>query len=578
MMGDQVDRGEMCEDSVGGGVIRTSAGVLTSLGLAVILVTALCSGVAQAQSRIALVVGNSAYQHAPALPTTLNDANDIAQTLEGLGFVTKKLVNASYEDFRRALRAFNDLAPNAEVALIYFAGHSIAMNGANWIIPVDADLRTEFDVTTEAIGLNTLIQSAGSATALGIVILDACRDNPFASTMAHQTRSINRGLARVEPAQNVLVAYASKEGTTAEDGNGRNSPYTAALLKYLGAPRVDINLMLRKVRDDVRLHTNQKQQPFVYGSLPKRPIYLKEASVVIDAGQGSKTAVELDETIWPAIKDSTDRQLFSDFLNRFPLSLHAEEARAKLKSLQLRNIASRETNPNVPTTTEVDACDRLAASPLDTERANKVAGVELSKIEISAAERVCEEAMRRSPQVARFPFQAARVAMARGDHTAALQLYEKASELGSALAMYSLGLIYREGKIVPLDYSQSRSWYEKAVALNSAFAMADLASLYETGQGGPPDIAKAFELYRRAATAGDRTSMTKLGNFYEAGSGARQDYTEAIRWYKQSAARGDEAAMSQLGKLYEDGRGVRRSAEEARRWYDKAARHRSNIP
>ena len=573
----------MREDRVGGSAIRTLAGLLTSLGLAVVLVTALCSGAARAQSRIALVVGNSAYQHAPALPTTLNDANDIAQTLESLGFVTKKLVNASYDDTRRAIRAFNDLAPNAEVALIYFAGYGIAMNGQNWIIPVDAELRSEFDITTEAIGLNTLMQSAGSAATLGIVILDACRDNPFASAMARQTRSINRGLARVETAQNVLVAYASKEGTTAEDGNGRNSPYTAALLKYLGAPGVDINLMLRKVRDDVRLHTNQKQQPFVYGSLPKRPIYLKEASVVLDAGQVSKTevskpVVELDETIWPAIKDSTDRQLFSDFLNRFPLSPHADEARAKLKSLQPRNIASRETNPNVPATTEADACDRLAASPLDTERANKVAGVELSKIEIGAAERACGEAMRHSPQVARFPFQAARVAMARGDHVAALQLYGKASELGSALAMYSLGLIYLEGKIVPKDYAQARSWYEKAVALNSAFAVADLASLYETGRGGPPDIAKAFELYRRAATAGDRTSMTKLGNFYEAGNGVRQDYAEAVRWYRQSAARGDEAAMRQLGKLYEDGRGVRRNAEEARRWYDRAARHRSNIP
>src|SRR5262252_8039726 len=188
----------MREDRMGGGVIRTLAGVLTSLGLAVALVTALCSGVAQAQSRIALVVGNSAYQHAPALPTTLNDANDIAQALESLGFATKKLVNASYDDTRRAIRAFNDLAANAEVALIYFAGYGIAMNGQNWIIPVDAELRSEFDVTTEAIGLNTLMQSAGSAATLGIVILDACRDNPFASAMGRQTRSINRGLARVE--------------------------------------------------------------------------------------------------------------------------------------------------------------------------------------------------------------------------------------------------------------------------------------------------------------------------------------------------------------------------------------------
>jgi hypothetical protein len=417
-----------------------------------------------------------------------------------------------------------------------------------------------------------------------MVILDASRNNPFAAHMQRtgQTRSVDRGLARVEPNQNVLVAYASKDGTTNDDRGGRNSPYAAALLRYLESPGLDINFMFRKVRDDVLSHTNRRQQPFVYGSLPSKPIYFKERSVSLPPVAVKNDVLPADETIWSTIKDSTDKSLFLDFLNKFPSSAHAKDAGAKLKSLDTtRVMASRETNPaSNPVTNDtgnaIAECDRLAASPLDSGRPKNSPGVELSKIPVVAAGRACEEAMRRSPEVARFPFQAARVAIARADYTAARDLYEKASALGSSLAMYSLGLLYAEGKTVPLDYAEARRWYAKAVALNSAFAMPELAALYENGLGGPQDPAEAFRLYRAAATAGDRVSMTKVGNFYEAGFGVRQDYAEAIRWYKKSADRGDAEAMRQLGKLYESGRGVAKNAAEARQWNAKAAKREAS--
>ena len=553
----------------------------SAIALALIAFSDAWVGCAYAQNRVALIIGNGNYQNVAPLPTTLNDAGDIAQSFERLGFATTKLFNASYDDFRRAIRKFNELTQNAEVAVIYFGGHGLQAGGENWLLPVDADLRTSLDIAQESLALNSLMQSVGRVSVLGMVILDANRSNPFAARMQQtgQTRSVDRGLARVEPTQNnVLVAYASKDGTTNEDRGGRNSPYAAALLRYLESPGLDVNFMFRKVRDDVLSHTNRRQQPFVYGSLPNKPIYLKERSISLPPTEVKNEVVPADEAIWPTIKDSTDKSLFVDFLNKFPSSLHANEAGTKLKSLDTpvdttAVVASRQTNP-VPTDAGnvIADCDRLAASPLDSGRPKNTAGVELNKIAVVAAGRACDEAMRRSPDVARFPFQAARVAIARGDYAAARDLYEKASALGSSLAMYTLGLLYSEGKIVPLDYAEARQWYTKAVALNSAFAMPELATLCEKGLGGPEDPAEALRLYRAAATAGDRVSMTKVGNFYEAGLGVRQDYSEAIRWYKKSAERGDAAAMRQLGRLYESGRGVPKNAAEARQWYAKAAK------
>ncbi len=552
----------------------------TTLALALAAFSGVWDGCAYAQNRVALIVGNGNYQNVPPLPTTLNDAGDIAQLFERLGFATTKLFNASYDDFRRAIRKFNELTQNADIAVIYFGGHGLEAGGENWLLPVDADLRTDLDIAQEAIGLNGLMQSVGRVAVLGMVILDASRNNPFAARIQRtgQARSVDRGLARVEPNQNVLVAYASKDGTTNEDRGGRNSPYAAALLRYLESPGLDINFMFRKVRDEVLSHTNRRQQPFVYGSLPNKPIYLKERSISLPPVEVKNEVLPADETIWSTIKDSTDKSLFLDFLNKFPSSVHAKEAGAKLKSLDTTLVvASRQTNPlSNDTGNAIAECDRLAASPLDSGRPKNSAGVELSKIPVVAAGRACDEAMRRSPEVARFPFQAARVAIARADYPAARDLYEKASTLGSSLAMYSLGLLYAEGKTVPLDYTEARRWYAKAVALNSAYAMPELAALHENGLGGPKDPAEALRLYRAAATAGDRVSMTKVGNFYEAGFGVRQDYAEAIRWYKKSADRGDAEAMRQLGKLYESGRGVAKNAAEARQWNAKAAKREAS--
>jgi hypothetical protein len=268
-----------------------------SFSLAVVL-----SSTAHADKRVALVIGNGLYQNVPALPNPPNDAADVAGSLRRLGFSVRPVMNASFDDMRRALLDFGHQASDAEMAVVFFAGHGMEIGGENWLIPVDAELRTDTDAETEAVSLRTVILQVSKASQLGLVILDGCRNNPFAAKMQRsiRVRAVERGLARIEPAENVLVAYAAKDGTTAADGDGRHSPFTTALLKNLEMPGLEITFMFRSVRDDVMAATHREQQPFVYGSLSKAAIYLKPSAPGIVT-----TAPE--ETIAPSSSQQQDK-------------------------------------------------------------------------------------------------------------------------------------------------------------------------------------------------------------------------------------------------------------------------------
>ena len=224
-----------------------------------------------AEKRIALVIGNSVYRSAAELPNARNDAKTIAKLLTDAGFdVVQSKSELGVEEFRRVLRDFADLSDNADVALVYFAGHGIELSGTNYLIPVDARLARDRDAEDEAISLDRLLHTVEPARRLKLVILDACRENPFVAKMSRLSpmRSIGRGLARVEPAaSDTLVAFAAKAGSMAADGDGTTSPFTKALVAHLATPGLDVRIALGRVRDQVLKETNRQQEPFVYGSL-----------------------------------------------------------------------------------------------------------------------------------------------------------------------------------------------------------------------------------------------------------------------------------------------------------------------
>ena len=235
-----------------------------------------------ADKRVALVMGNSAYQKVNPLANPVNDSGAISATFKSAGFDVVELKrDLKVSEMRRALRDFSDTVRDADVAIVYYAGHGIEIDGTNYVIPVDAVLERDIDAFDEAIPLDRILTVIEPAKQLRLVILDACRDNPFSKTMKRTigARAIGRGLAKVEPGSpNTLIAFAAKAGSTASDGDSKNSPFTAALVKYLPRPGLDLRKAFGFARDEVLKATNNKQEPFIYGSLGGDDLALVPAS------------------------------------------------------------------------------------------------------------------------------------------------------------------------------------------------------------------------------------------------------------------------------------------------------------
>ncbi|MGQ0685955.1 caspase family protein [Bradyrhizobium sp.] len=229
-------------------------------------------------NRIALVIGNAAYRSVPVLNNPGRDAEALAAELATLGFRKVTLLrDQTREQMFSALRAFAREAETADWSVVYFAGHGLEMGGINWLVPVDAQFRTDRDVRLEAVSIDELSAAIEGTRGLRLIVLDACRDNPFAPQMrlTNSTRAIGSGLARVEPEGGTMIAYAAKAGQVADDGN---SPFMKALLKRMRQPGLEISMLFRFVRDDVLAATARRQEPFVYGSLPSEPFYFRPAT------------------------------------------------------------------------------------------------------------------------------------------------------------------------------------------------------------------------------------------------------------------------------------------------------------
>jgi len=220
--------------------------------------------------RVALLIGNGGYEHVPTLPNAKNDAIALAAALRNAGFQTVTLkTDQKRDEIMAALSDFARLADNADWAVVYYSGHGIEYRGTNYLIPVDARLLVDRDIDLEAIDVGKVMSAVEGARRLRLIILDACRNNPFLDTMKRTiaTRAITRGLAPVEPDAGSLIVYAAKDGQTALDGDGKDSPFATALINRLQTPNLEIRRLFDLVRDDVLASTNKQQQPFTYGSL-----------------------------------------------------------------------------------------------------------------------------------------------------------------------------------------------------------------------------------------------------------------------------------------------------------------------
>lgn len=350
-----------------------------------------------AEKRVALVLSNSAYQNVAPLPNPINDGALIAATLKDAGFdVVDFRRDLPALETRRALRDFADRARDAEIAVVYYAGHGIEVDGANYLIPVDARLERDTDVYDEAFSLDRVLIAIEPAKKLRLVILDACRDNPFAKTMKRTvaSRAIGQGLAKVEPTSpNVLIAYSAKAGSTAADGDGRNSPFTSALSKHLTTPGLDVRRAFGYVRDDVLKSTNNRQEPFVYGSLGGEDVPLVPASAKVSppAAPAPNPQADIRRDYELALQIGNESAL-NAFLAQYPDGFYAS-----LAKLQLEKIAAEEAR--VAATEKARAAEqermRLAAEGAQRAQQAKAAAdaraAEQARIAAEKAKQVAQE-------------------------------------------------------------------------------------------------------------------------------------------------------------------------------------------
>jgi caspase domain-containing protein len=298
--------------------------------------------------RVALVIGNSNYKVAP-LENPVNDAAAVAEAIEQRLKFDKVVLkrNLGAEAFREALRELARESRGAEIGVLYFAGHGVEVGGRNFLIPVDAGLKAARDVDLEAIALETALAQLDGVSTLKLVILDACRNNPF--PLAGGTRSIGIGLARIEPEGNTLVAYAARHGTMAEDGSGSgHSPFTGALLKHIAMPGLEVRQLFGYVRDEVAATTGHRQQPYLYGSLGGQGLFLQpqtSAPAAIPSGLPQPSEAE---RAWAAVKDSDSIGQLEVIAGRYRGTVYGDLARARIDELRGRGEAGQKLAAAIP--------------------------------------------------------------------------------------------------------------------------------------------------------------------------------------------------------------------------------------
>ncbi|MGO9419537.1 caspase family protein, partial [Roseiarcus sp.] len=288
-----------------------------------------------ADKRVALVIGNGAYKHTPALSNPPNDAADVAEALKAVGFDVTLKIDVDKRQMDQVVAQFARDGKGADALLFYYAGHGMQFEGKNYVMPVDAELQDEVSLRYELVGLDDVKSAMQLSRGVKIMVLDACRDNPlaekFVRSISVSTRDVPKvqGYAPPEKAQGMIIVYATQADDVACDGTGRNSPFSAAFLKEIKEPGLEVGAMFRRIGGDVYAATDGRQSPEL--SISMVPEYYLNQS-------------ETDQTIWARIRMNATAATLREFLNRYPNSFYAPDARALLDLLdrQAREKADRQ--------------------------------------------------------------------------------------------------------------------------------------------------------------------------------------------------------------------------------------------
>jgi hypothetical protein len=536
---------------------------------------------AWAEKRVALIIGNSSYQTVPQLPNPSRDANSVAKMFRDAGFDSVDVqINVGNLEFKRSIRKFEATADQADIAVVYYAGHGLEIGGTNYLIPVDARLASDRDADDEAIQLGRLVSSADGAKRLRLVILDACRDNPFVGTMRRERKVANRavsaGLGKVEPTStDTLIAYAAKAGSTADDGDGEHSPFTAAVLKNLTVPGLDVRLAFGRVRDEVLKVTGNRQEPFVYGSLGGGNVALVPAPVV-----PKETPVNEVRADYELVQRIGSRRAWEVFLGTHPKGFYADLAHAQIERLNTQpqaapenvNVANLSSTP-VPLSRETSSkealeWDRVKDSTDPAALQKFIKRFPDSPLSINAQQRM--ELLKKAAQEREDKARAEREAARKAAEAALIQAEQRKAELAVAKK--------RED-----DERRAR---EAEAEQKARAAAAELAATkkreedeYRAKAAEAEQKAKAAEAERKAAEAKQKAEEAARNKAAAAEAEQKAKAAEAERKAAETTQKAEETGRNKAAAAEAEQKAkaaeAERKAAEAKQKTEEAARNKA---
>lgn len=535
-----------------------------------------------AAQRVALVIGNSDYENSPLI-NPVNDAKAIAQSLRKLNFKVIEKHNVGRKEFRKAVRSFGELLSEDSVGLFYYAGHGMQIEGENYLIPIGSDIASEDEVADEGVSANLILRKMETAANdMNIVVLDACRNNPFARSF----RSGNSGLSRMDGPTGSIIAFSTAPGDVASDGSGDNGLYTEHLLKYLGKSGLSIEQVFKKVRINVRQQSSGEQIPWESSSLVRDFYFKKDRGLKSTTSRRASNEAEL--LFWTTVQGNPSIEMYRLYQEKYPQGDFIPIAR-----LQISKLGGADKGREALVKAEYyydnnDVDEAFRWYEKSSNMGNPMAMAALSKLYKNGWGTDVDEAL--SDKYGRQSFEHIRQMAESGntkaqyylgymynnalgieqDYDKGIHWYKEAAEKDHTWAINNLGQIYHNGQGVDKDYDKAMYWYKKAADLGDATPLSNIAVMYRDGDGVDVDYDRAMQLFEKSAKKGVSSAMNNIGLMYDIGKGVAQDFDMAMRWYKKAAAKGFSDAMHNIAVLYKNGEGVSQDYEEAMRWFKKA--------
>lgn len=502
-----------------------------------------------AAERVALVIGNNAYRFGTPLSNCINDAEAMAKALKEVGFEVIVAKDASLEQMEAKLIEFRRVAQGAKAAWFFYSGHGVEVKGANYLVPVDAEVKEEFQIKHKAFALDQVMGAMEDAdTPLKVVVLDCCRDNPFGKGWS---RSGARGLGQVgETPKGTIIAFATAPGKVAADGDGKNSPFTTALVASIARGGLEIDQVFKETGRAVLAATANEQQPWINSS------YFD--SFVLSGGN-SKESVTPPESAKEAFTRHRKGAELNDSSAMNCLGECYLLGEGVTKDLdQAAKWFRKGANLNHPAAIgNLGYCFAIGSGvPEDQGEAIKWyrKAADLNDPDGTFNLAYSYETGVGVPK----------------DLDKAVKLYHKAADLNQSTAMYWLGHCYEVGNGINKDLDEAARWYRKAADLNNSNAMRCLGECYLDGVGVPKDLDEAVKWFQKGADLNNSDAMLILGSCYLRGEGVFKNPEDAAKWFRKAAELNQPIAMRNLSVCYQDGIGVPKDLDEAANWRKRA--------